>query len=338
LFSFFFFRTITFCIKEVKKNMDIFYVVGHKNPDTDSVCSAIALSDYLSKCSTKTNSDEKYEPAIQGEINEETKCALNKFGVETPLILTDATNKKVILVDHNNKMQTLDNIEKAEKIVRVLDHHPINFSYQEQIEFLTMPVGSTATIIAQMYFKENINIDKKIAGLLLSAILSDTVVFKSPTTTDIDKIMAKKLEKIADISNFEVFGLELKKAKASLKNKTPCQIIDADFKEFNMNGCKVGIGQLEVVDFEDFYAIKEQVSSQMKKMKQDKNYTLVLLVFTDILREGSEFLTAGDVDAVKKAFNISTIDGIFLKGMMSRKKQVAPLLENYYNKNQNNKN
>ncbi len=330
---------------------DIIYIVGHKNPDTDSVCSAIALADFYTKqvaseegednakqndsedCAKQEGLDE-FVSAVQGEINEETKFVLNKFGFNVPQILTDGTDKSVILVDHNAKTQTLDNIEKA-KIIGVVDHHAIAFSYSEPIDFSTEAVGSTATMIANMYFEEGCELDKKIAGILLAAILSDTAIFKSATTTETDMSAAEMLAEVAGIDDIEAFGWEIKKAKASLKGKTTEQIINMDFKDYNMSGKKVGVGQLEVVDFEDFYAMKEQIKVTMETMRQSENYHLVLLAFTDIAREGSEFIAVGDVEVVKKAFNISSINRTFLKGIMSRKKQIAPPLENYFNFSKN---
>lgn len=307
------------------------YVVGHKNPDTDSVCSAIAYADYKNKEQQQEQQEDKYIPVIQGEINDETRFVLEKFSIQTPQILTDGTNKTFVLVDHNERTQTIDNFEKA-KIKAIIDHHKLDFSYNEPIFCHTEPIGSTATIIAEFYFKNNINLDKNIAGILLGALLSDTVVFRSPTTTPKDKEIAKRLAEIAGIQDIEKFGIEVKKAKASLKGKTADEIIFSDFKEYNMNGHKVGIGQIEVVGFDEFNEIKQQIQEQMNKIKEEKNYALILLMATDIIREGSELIVAGDVDAIKKAFNIPTIEGTFIQGLMSRKKQAVPVLTEYYNK------
>jgi manganese-dependent inorganic pyrophosphatase len=183
---------------------EIFYVVGHKSPDTDTVCSAIAYSLLLKK--QKINA----VPAVFGDLNAETKYALDLFKVKDLLKLKSIKNKKVILVDHNEPSQSPDGIEEA-KVAEIIDHHKIGFSSSEPITFIAKPYGSTATIVAEKMINENFKITKQIAGLLLCAILSDTVVFKSTTTTKTDIKIAKDLAKIAEVENIKNFGIELKK-------------------------------------------------------------------------------------------------------------------------------
>jgi len=298
------------------------YVFGHKNPDTDSVCSAIAYA----KIKNLT-------PARLGEINEETAYALNYFNVKTPELLSDVEGKKVVLVDHNEFQQSANGIEKAE-ILEVIDHHKISFSCDKPINFLTEPVGCTATIIAKYFGKEIKKIDrkeiKKINGLLLSAILSDTVVFKSPTTTEEDKKIANELAKSAGIKDIIKFGIEIKKAKATVKGKPIEKIIMTDFKDFNFNGKKVGICQYEVVDINEIYEIKDEILKFLENLK-NKGYEMVIFIATDIMKEGSELFFAGDAEKIGKAFKTKIYENsVYLKGVMSRKKQVVPFLEKLF--------
>lgn len=181
----------------MKEKMEKIYVVGHLNPDTDSICSPIAYAEYLKK-------NGKEAIAVRSDdINDETKFVLDYFKIEVPEFLSDATGKKIILVDHNERSQSPKNIEKAE-ILEVIDHHKINFTSDTPILFQTEPLGATATIVAKKYLSDKeVKITKQIAGLLLSAILSDTVVFKSETTTKEDIEVAKKLAKIVGIGDPE---------------------------------------------------------------------------------------------------------------------------------------
>ncbi|CEG11489.1 Manganese-dependent inorganic pyrophosphatase [groundwater metagenome] len=299
--------------------MEEIYVFGHKSPDTDTICSAIAYA----KIKNLT-------PTRLGELNEETKFVLEKFGVEVPRPIENVEGKKVVLVDHNEFQQSADGIEKAE-IVEVIDHHKIKFSCDKPVKFLTEPLGSTATLIAK-YFESNIekievNEKKKIKGLLLSAILSDTVVFKSPTTTEEDKKIANELAKAAGIDDIIKFGIDIKKAKGSIRGRPVESIIMADFKEFDFNGKKVGIGQTEIVDINEIYEIKAQISKFIENLK-NKNYEMTVFVATDIIKEGSELFFSGDKSKIEKAFNIKVVgNSAYIPGLMSRKKQVVPNLQ-----------
>jgi len=296
------------------------YIVGHKNPDTDSICAPIAYA-YLLKKKGKNAI-----PAKLGEINPETKFVLNYFKIEIPETLKDATGKQLILLDHNEASQSPDNIEKGE-ILEVIDHHKISFSLSAPIYFWTEPLGSTSTIIAKKYFQEKVKIPKKIAGILLSAILSDTVVFRSPTTTKEDIEIAKKLAKIAGIKNLEKFGIEIKKQKATLKGLSSKTIIFSDFKIFDFSGKKVGIGQVEVCDLKEVNKRKKEIIKKLKEISQKENYDLILLMATDIIKESSQLLTVGEINFLKKAFRKSVENNtLYLPGVMSRKKQVVPPL------------
>ncbi len=241
--------------------------------------------------------------------------------------LISQRKKKVILLDHNEKSQTIDGIEQAD-ILEIIDHHRIgDIQTNYPIYFKNDAVGSTATLIANMYFENGLNPSKSIAGILCAAIISDTLQFKSPTSTYADELAASKLAKIADI-HLEEFATALYKASASLEGMSPQTILDYDFKDFVFNKYKIGIGQINSSDSEAFKKVKDSLLVHMKAVKENKGYRLVLLMVTDIINEGSEILFVGDDGAlIEKAFNIKGNEGCaFLKGVVSRKKQIIPIL------------
>ncbi|EMS71981.1 putative manganese-dependent inorganic diphosphatase [Ruminiclostridium cellobioparum] len=241
--------------------------------------------------------------------------------------LISQRRKKIILVDHNEKAQTIDGIEQAD-ILEIIDHHRIgDIQTSYPIYFKNDAVGSTSTLIANMYFENGLNPSKKIAGILCAAIISDTMKFKSPTSTYADELAAQKLAKIADI-NIEEFSTALFKASASLEGMSPQTILDYDFKDFILNKYKIGVGQINSSDSEAFRKVKDSLLKHMKTVQENKGYSLILLMVTDIINEGSEILYAGDnAGLVEKAFNIKNGESsAFLGGVVSRKKQVIPML------------
>jgi manganese-dependent inorganic pyrophosphatase len=299
------------------------YIVGHKNPDTDSICSAIAYAELKKKLGISAVA------ARQGEPNPETKFVLEKFGVEVPELLTDGASKKVILVDHSDIGQSLDNLDQAE-IVEIIDHHKIgDVTTPNPIFFLAMPVGCTATVVKTLYDYFGIEIPKNIAGIMLASILSDTVIFKSATTTDKDKKAAEDLAKIAGVEDMETLGMEMFKVKSDIAGKPPRELLFRDFKDFDMSGNKVGIGQIEVVDLSLLDEVKDSLYEEMKKVKEEGGYHSVFMMLTDIIKEGTELLVVSDDSGVvEKAFGKKVEDrSVWLDGVMSRKKQVVPPLE-----------
>ncbi|RLI89014.1 MAG: manganese-dependent inorganic pyrophosphatase [Archaeoglobales archaeon] len=312
--------------------MSPIYVVGHKNPDTDSICSAIAYAylrnERVKKGQIKGITDEAV-PARQGDLNPETEFVLKKFGFEPPELLTDGTGKKVILVDHSEKAQSLDNIDKAE-IIAIIDHHKIgDITTPNPITFIAMPAGCTASIIKKLFELYEIEIPPNIAGILLASILSDTVAFKSVTTTEKDKQAAEDLAKIAGIDDIMGFAMEMFKAKSDVAGKSPRDLLFRDYKDFDMSGNKVGIGQIEVVSLDLLADIKDALYEEMQKVKAEGNYHSVFLMLTDIMKEGTELLAVtDDASIVEKAFG-KKLEGksVWLDGVMSRKKQVVPPLE-----------
>lgn len=238
--------------------------------------------------------------------------------------------KQVILVDHNEMSQTVEGIEEAE-ILEIIDHHRLgDIQTGNPIFFKNEPVGCTCTLIANMYFEAGITPSKKMAGLMCSAIISDTLKFKSPTCTYLDQVTAEKLAQIAGM-DIDAYALQMFKAGSTLKGKTPREILCADFKEINFHKGRVGIGQVYTIDIESAEEIREAVLSFMSGYCMDGNYDLILLLVTDILNQGSEAFFVGDMkEIVGKAFAMETEENsVYLPGVVSRKKQVIPTIANY---------
>lgn len=237
--------------------------------------------------------------------------------------------KKVIQVDHNERGQSVDGLEDAE-ILEIIDHHRVaDIQTNNPIYFRNEPVGSTSTIVAKCFFENGIRPSRKAAGLLCGAIISDTLLFRSPTCTPQDQYTCKKLAEIADI-NIEKFAKEMFKAGTSLKGKTVEQIFNSDFKPFTIEDTKVGIAQVNTMDIEGFMPLKEEMLNYMDQKAKEAGLDMVMLLLTDILNEGSEILVTGaKPEIVEKAFNVTLKDkGAFLPGVLSRKKQVVPPITN----------
>jgi manganese-dependent inorganic pyrophosphatase len=299
------------------------FVFGHKSPDSDTVCSAIALADLKTKLGVPCT------PAALGELNPETKFILEKFGVPAPAVKTSYAGEKVFLVDTSDLAQLPDDIKQAE-ILGIVDHHKLgDVTTPNPLECWIWPVGCTATVIKSMYDFYGVEIPKSIAGIMLCAILSDTVIFKSATCTDKDKKAAEELAKIAGESDLSALGMAMFKVKSAVEGTPARELVMRDYKDFNMSGKMVGIGQLEVVDLSILDGVKADLEADIKKLKEEKGNHSVFLLLTDIMKEGSEMLIASDDESVvEKAFGVKPENGrAWLPGVMSRKKQVVPNFE-----------
>jgi len=298
-------------------------VFGHKNPDTDSVCAAIALADLKKKLG------EDIAPAVQGELNPESKFVLDKFGVAAPAVVTSYAGKDVYLVDHSDLTQSPDDLKQA-NILGIVDHHKLgDVTTGQPLECWIWPVGCTCTVISRMYKYLGVEIPKDIAGIMLCAILSDTVIFKSATCTDEDKAVCAELSEICGESNLEALGIEMFKVKSAVEGTPIRELVFRDYKDFNMSGKGVGVGQLELVDLSIVDGIKADLEKDIRDLKAEKGHHSVLLMLTDIMKEGTELLVASDDESVvEKAFGVAPKDGkAWLPGIMSRKKQIVPDLE-----------
>ena len=303
-------------------------IFGHKNPDTDSICSAIAYADL------KTQLGLDVEPVRLGSVNSETQYALDYFKASAPRLVETVADaaEGVILVDHNERQQSASDIEKAH-ILEVIDHHRIaNFETSGPLYYRAEPVGCTATILNKMYKENGKSVPKQIAGLMLSAIISDSLLFKSPTCTEQDVAAARELAEIAGV-NPESYGLDMLKAGADLSKKTIAELISLDSKEFTMNGRKVEIAQVNAVDVNDVLSRQAELESALKNVIEQKGLDLFLFVVTDILNNDSIGVALGKAaNAVEKAYNTALVDNkAVLKGVVSRKSQIVPVLTDTFN-------
>ena len=299
------------------------FIFGHKNPDTDSVCAAIALADLKKKLGEDT------APAVQGRLNPESKFVLDKFGVSAPEVVTSYAGKEVYLVDHSDLAQSPDDLGEAH-ILGIVDHHKLgDVTTGHPLECWIWPVGCSCTVITGMYNYFNVQIPKEIAGIMLCAILSDTVIFKSATCTDKDKEACEKLSGIVGEGDMQELGVEMFKVKSAVEGTPVRELVERDYKDFNMSGKNVGIGQLELVDLSIVDSVNEDLEKDIAKLKEEKGNHSVFLLLTDIMKEGSEILIASDDDSVvEKAFGAKPANGrAWLDGVMSRKKQVVPNFE-----------
>ena len=296
-------------------------VIGHKNPDTDSICSAIAYSELKNKLGQNT------KPVRAGDLNKETEFVMDYFKSEIPALNPDISGRDVILVDHNERTQTADGFEEA-KVLELIDHHRIaNFNVDEPLKVRMEPVGCTSTIIFDMYKENGLLPDKITAGLMLSAIISDTLLFKSPTCTEKDTIAGRELSKIAEI-DLAVYGVEMLKAGTALDDKTINELLNMDMKIFDVNDFKIGIAQINAVDEKAILAKKEEILLEISNIMKSDNLNMFMFVVTNILTNNSMGLVAGEKqEIVEKAFNSKIINSeLTLEGIVSRKKQIVPPL------------
>lgn len=304
--------------------MDKILVFGHKSPDTDSICSALVKA-ILDK---KKNGIE-HIPARLGNINKETQYVLDFLGIEAPTFIENIeANQKVILVDHNEFSQSVDGIEKA-KIIGVIDHHRIyGFQTAEPLYFTARPYGCTCTILYNMFKDSNIEIEKTEAVLMASAIISDTLLLKSPTTTKKD---IEALNDLANIANIDIksYGLDMLKAGTDLSDFSAEELLEIDAKCVDMNGNKVKIAQINTVDIENVLKNQSDLESAINNTIKNENLDLFVLAVTDIVNSNSEALVLGKrTDIVEKSYNVKLENNrAFLPGVVSRKKQMLPIMQ-----------
>ncbi|MEH7546658.1 MULTISPECIES: manganese-dependent inorganic pyrophosphatase [Bacillaceae] len=308
--------------------MEKVLIFGHKNPDTDTICSAIAYADL------KKQLGYDVEPVRLGQINGETQFALTTFNAEVPRLVEAVASEvnSVILVDHNERQQSANDIADV-RVLEVIDHHRIaNFETSDPLYYRCEPVGCTATILNKMYKENGKEIKKEIAGLMLSAIISDSLLFKSPTCTPEDVAAAKELAAIAGVEA-ETYGLEMLKAGADVRDKSIADLLSLDAKEFEMGSSKVEIAQVNVVDTADVLERQAELEAAISNIVAEKNLDLFLFVVTDILTNDSVGLAIGSkTAAVEKAYNVSLENNTAtLNGVVSRKKQIVPVLTDIFN-------
>lgn len=308
------------------------YVTGHKSPDTDSIAAAISYS-----C-LKRQLGMDAVAARAGEPNKETKFALDYFKVEAPVLLTNVARKsesdektKIILVDHNESKQCVDGIKDAD-VLELIDHHRLgDFETESPIFILIRPVGCVNTVIYGLYKQNGVKPSKEVAGMMLSAIISDTVLFRSPTCTEEDKKAVKELAEIAGV-DYEKYGMDMLKAGADISDYPAEKLAHNDTKEFEAGGKTFSCGQISVMDVDPINAKKADIMKALEATKAEKNYEASYLMVTNILTEDTFlWFTKGAEEAAEKAFGKKAEDGmVYLPKVMSRKKQVAPFLLKVY--------
>ena len=311
---------------------DELIIIGHKSPDIDTVTSAITYANLKNLMGVK-----EAFPAVPGDLDNETKFVLDYFKVPYPERITDCQHrcKKVVLVDHNDIAHAVDNLN-MDNVVEVVDHHRIGgFTSHKAIFFRTEPVGATGSIIVDLYEQNKVPISREMAGLMLSAILSDTVLFKSPTSSPRDAAAVGKLAKIVGVDPMK-FGIELLRIKTDIASKSAKDILMGDFKKFNFSGTKSGVGQIEVADLNDLTPKRAAILEEMNKMKDSENLDMIVMILTDVMKEASDLLFVGNAAAAQgfeKAFGGKITDNSIYRGkFLSRKMQVIPLLEAAFKK------
>ncbi|WP_304053985.1 manganese-dependent inorganic pyrophosphatase [Levilactobacillus namurensis] len=298
-------------------------IFGHQNPDTDAIVAAKAFAYYQSKKGLDV------EAVALGEPNMETNYVLNHFDEPAPRVIKTAANETdhVMLVDHNEAQQSVPDRDQV-TVDAVVDHHKIgNFETAAPLYYRAEPVGCCSTILTEMFNEEKIEIPAKLAGLMLSAIISDTLLLQSPTTTDIDREAVRELAEIADI-DVQSYGVEMLKAGTNLSAKSDKELIDGDAKSFDMSGKSVRIGQINTVDLNEVIDRQAGLEKAMQDENAAEGYDLFITLATNVLTSDSELIVAGsNLDVVEKAFNV-TLDHnrASLPGVVSRKKQVVPPL------------
>lgn len=298
-------------------------IFGHLNPDTDAITSAISFS-YLQNAIGKNT-----EPVALGIPNDETQYALDYFKTKTLRVITKASEEtlEVMLVDHNEFQQSVSDISDL-TIGAVIDHHRIsNFQTVNPLYYRAEPVGCTQTIILKLFKENHIQIPPEIAGLMLSGIISDTLLFKSPTCTEEDIKAAHELASIAGV-NVNVYGLDLLKAGTNISDKKAEELLSMDAKSFEVDGKKVRVAQINCVDFNDVFCKKAELINAINKEISIQSYDLFLFVVTNILDSDSKILVLGNAAPIaENAFGITLHENeAILKGVVSRKKQIIPPL------------
>lgn len=299
-------------------------IFGHKNPDTDSIASSFVMENL-----EKNLGNDEAKAVALGNLNKETKYVFNYLGMEEPEIISDVENdQNVILVDHNEASQSVTNLEHS-KILKVVDHHTMNFVAPYQLYYRTEPVGCTSTVLYKIYKEYGIKIDKKTALLMLSAIVSDTLLFKSPTCTPDDIRVAEELMNISGV-DIKSYGTDMLKAGTDLSDYTPEQVINIDCKLFEKGGKKFKIAQVNTADIDNVFKNQAYFEAAINQDIEKEKLDLYVFAATDIVNSNSKIITLGhDAPVVEKAFGVSvTNNTAMLENVVSRKKQILPNILN----------
>lgn len=302
-------------------------VIGHINPDTDSTCSPIVYAWYL-----KEQQGIDAQAFLSGEPNKEALFVLEKFGIEKPEIISEfAENDKLVVIDTNNPDELLPGHDEAE-IVELIDHHKLaGLTTDSPLKITMIPLACSATVLWEvMGLDKRDSLPKEIAGLMLAAIVSDTLKFSSPTTTDRDREVAEKLAEIAEV-DINTLAEDMFAAKSDLTGMSAKDILFSDSKVYEMNGKKARMSVLETTAPENALAMKAEIEAAVSEIKSEEGLDAVFFFVVDIMNNASTLLLFTDEEQgiAEKAFE-KTFDGdeLFLEGVVSRKKQMVPKIEN----------
>ena len=298
------------------------YVFGHKSPDSDSITSSLVMTNL-----EKELGNSEAQAYRLGNINKETEFILNYLDIDAPELLESVEDgANVILVDHNSPAESVDNLENA-NILKVVDHHKLALETSYPLFLRFEPVGCTETILFKLYQENGVEITKEIATLMLSAIVSDTLLLKSPTTTEDDISAVKALSKIAEV-DVEEYGLEMLKAGTDLSSFTIDEILQLDAKQIDFKDVRSIINQVNTASIDDVMEMKDELEEGISKIIDSENLDLFILLITDIVNSNSQVIALGkSAKLIEKAYGVELIDNTaLLEGVVSRKKQVVPIM------------
>jgi manganese-dependent inorganic pyrophosphatase len=300
------------------------HLFGHKNPDTDAICSSIVYGRYLNSIGIEC------KVVKLGELNNESKFVAQKFGAQIPETITGFEDgEEVILLDHNEASQSVDNLEDL-NIVGIVDHHKFNLNTSCPLLIRSEPVGSTCTIVAKILFENSYEISEEEAGLLISGIISDTLFFRSPTSTSEDEKIMKKLNEISRIDDLERYSLDMFDAKSDLGDIELSDLVKLDYKVYDFRGIKFGIGVLETTNSKFALNKQSEIECELEKIKEEDGLDYVFLSVVDILDEKNFTIYPSDKEEelLKRIFGAQIEDGLAnLGSVVSRKKQIVPKIE-----------
>ncbi len=303
-------------------NMAKTYIFGHKSPDTDTITSSLVMANL-----EKALGNADAVACRLGSLNKETEYVLNYFDIEAPELIDDVEDgAQVILVDHNSPSESVDNLENA-KILKVVDHHKLALETSYPLFYRAEPVGCTETVLFKLYKENGVEVTKEIASLMLSAIISDTLLLKSPTTTEDDVEAVKELAEIAEI-DYESYGLEMLKAGTDLSDFSIEEILDLDAKQIDFGDVKSIVNQVNTASIPDVLEMQEDLEDGIQKIIDDEDLDIFMLLITDIVNSNSEVLVLGSqASLVEVAYDVTLEDNhALLEGVVSRKKQVVPIM------------
>lgn len=309
----------------------MYHIIWHKNPDTDAVLSALVAREYFLAMGQEA------EAYRLGELNKETEFVLKGIGVEAPkLVTTLDAGSEVVLVDHNVKSQAIDGLETL-KVKCIIDHHSVeSLSTSEPIQLRFDPVCSTCSILFLMFAEQDLEIPDHVAKMILAGILSDSLAFRSPTTTDEDREIAEYLAEDLGITDIQAYAKAMFDAKSDLGDMPTRKILELDYKVFSVGEKKFGYGVMETTSPAYAMGRKNEIISDMRALKEETGLNAIFFSVVDILAEKNITFVAGDTekDALKWAFGADTLDSLAdLGNRLSRKKELEPALRVYFEKN-----